>query len=293
MTASLQALLAGAIDYAGLFPPASLELAAALANYLAYQRAPDAWALGRFVVPAGRLTELAGLLQREESAASVRLTVLLNSGDAAEVAAVQRFNQPAPAPGTKVESVEVKGSSEGAIRAVLTEIPPVWRRYVEVPLGPESEAALGAVQSGGAFAKVRTGGTTEAAIPSPQDLLRFLKRAMWRKLPFKATAGLHHPLRGVYRLTYEENAPRATMHGYLNLLLAAAILWHGGSLTEALAALLEADPQAVRFHPAAVSWRSLQFDLAALAAVRGDFFHSFGSCSFREPLDELAAGGWT
>ena len=43
---SLRALLAHAIDYAGLFPPANLALEPALKNYAEYIRTPDAWMLG-------------------------------------------------------------------------------------------------------------------------------------------------------------------------------------------------------------------------------------------------------
>jgi hypothetical protein len=292
-TASYKVLLAGAIDYAGLFPPAGLELAAALANYRSYQRSPDAWALGRFVVPVTRLAELEGLLRCAESDVSVPLAVLLSSGDAAEVAVAEGFNRRRTEHGAKVESVEVKVGSADAARSVLAEVPAEWPRYLEVPGGPESEAALDAVLSGGGFAKVRTGGTSAEATPSPEELLRFLERAARRKLPFKATAGLHNPLRGTYRLTYAENAPSGTLYGYLNLLLAATILWSGDDLTRASAALLEEDPKVLRVDAVSLVWRGLQFDSAALVRMRRAFFHSFGSCSFREPLDELVAGGWT
>ena len=52
------ALLAGAIDYAGLFPPAALDMAGAVSEYASYVRSGDRWALGRFVVAASRLEEL-------------------------------------------------------------------------------------------------------------------------------------------------------------------------------------------------------------------------------------------
>src|SRR5262245_33804802 len=58
MVSSLQALLAGLIDYAGLFPPAQLPLDEALANYARYRREPNGWLLGRFLCPASRLAEL-------------------------------------------------------------------------------------------------------------------------------------------------------------------------------------------------------------------------------------------
>jgi len=51
-------LLHGAIDYAGLFPPAALDLGAAVANYASYRSGTACWALGRLIVPAARLREL-------------------------------------------------------------------------------------------------------------------------------------------------------------------------------------------------------------------------------------------
>lgn len=48
-------LLEGLFDYAGLYPPASLELADAVGNYVTYLRAERAEALGRFVVDLKRI----------------------------------------------------------------------------------------------------------------------------------------------------------------------------------------------------------------------------------------------
>jgi len=45
-------LLRALIDYAGLFPPASLALPEAVRNYQTYRSGPHAWMLGRFVIPA-------------------------------------------------------------------------------------------------------------------------------------------------------------------------------------------------------------------------------------------------
>src|SRR6266702_4477127 len=63
MSASLRALLAGGIDYAGMFPPAKLSLEVAFRNYLEYRKSPDAWMLGRFICPAQKLGEVTNLLQ--------------------------------------------------------------------------------------------------------------------------------------------------------------------------------------------------------------------------------------
>ena len=41
---AIRALLTGSIDYAGLFPPAGLDMASAVENYARYRAGPDAWA---------------------------------------------------------------------------------------------------------------------------------------------------------------------------------------------------------------------------------------------------------
>src|SRR5438445_226467 len=50
-TASLQALLAKSIDYAGMFPPCSLALQPAFQNHAKYVWSPEAWMLNTFVLP--------------------------------------------------------------------------------------------------------------------------------------------------------------------------------------------------------------------------------------------------
>ena len=54
---SLTTLLAGLVDYAGLFPPAALDMSDAVREYAGYRRGTHAWMLGRFVLPVGRLGE--------------------------------------------------------------------------------------------------------------------------------------------------------------------------------------------------------------------------------------------
>ncbi|HET6568116.1 MAG TPA: hypothetical protein VFG50_09130, partial [Rhodothermales bacterium] len=60
---TLRALLEGAIDYAGLFPPASLDLPRTVRCYAQYYRDSESWMLGRFVVPAQRHDELRRLAE--------------------------------------------------------------------------------------------------------------------------------------------------------------------------------------------------------------------------------------
>ena len=66
----------------------------------------------------------------------------------------------------------------------------------------------------GAYAKIRTGGPTPDAIPPVEDVARFITTCALKRLPFKATAGLHHPIRSIQPLSYETGAPYALTHGF-------------------------------------------------------------------------------
>ena len=151
--------------------------------------------------------------------------------------------------------------------------------YCEVPVGE-----LDAVASAGCFAKLRTGGMTPAAIPSVGDVAAFIVACADRRLAFKATAGLHHPVRADHALTYAADAPRAVMHGFLNVFLAAALAWHGDRELEPV--LAETDPTAFRFDDRA-HWRDRSLSAEQVREARQNFAHSFGSCSFAEPVHDL------
>src|SRR5262249_6827657 len=144
--------------------------------------------------------------------------------------------------------------------------------YCEAPL-PD----LDAVQRAGCFAKIRTGGVKPEVIPSAGDVAAFIVACAERMLPFKATAGLHHPIRAEYLLTYEPNAPQAVMHGFLNVFLAACFAWYGRRDLEPL--LDETGPSAFRFDDRA-HWRDWSLDAAQVREARTQFAHAFGSCSF-------------
>lgn len=108
-------------------------------------------------------------------------------------------------------------------------------------------------------------------------------------MAFKATAGLHHPLRAPHPLSGEADAPRAVMHGFLNVFLAAAFAWHGERRIEPIVA--ETDARAFRFDERA-HWRDRSLEAAQVRTAREQFAHAFGSCSFAEPVADLEALGW-
>jgi hypothetical protein len=166
-------------------------------------------------------------------------------------------------------------------------------RFVEVPWDATQHAWLDAIAAAGCRVKVRTGGTTVNRFPSPDALARALAACASRGLPLKATAGLHHPVRSAYRLTYEPDSPSGLMHGFVNLLVAALVLRRCATgERDAVRALETRDAREFVFDDAALRWAGWSFDAATCEDTRAHLLRSVGSCSFEEPVTELRALGW-
>lgn len=302
MNAAVRALLRDAIDYAGLFPPAQLDMAGAFAEYASYLESDDAWALGRFVVPASRLEELglAAVDHHLEHPGSLgsgpwRLSAVLGSDIRADLELVEVFTATCDVERDgwrgSVGAVEFRASTPAAIRAALRVVPERLERFVEIPIIGDTTALVREIGNGQGYAKVRTGGTTADAFPASADLASFLATCVGERVPFKATAGLHHPLRGDYALTYEPGSAAGRMYGFLNVILATAFLTAGVSESEVCRLLEEQDISALQFSETGVTWSGHRLTAADLLRSRDVAIQSFGSCSFREPLDDLSALG--
>lgn len=284
--ASLRALLSGLIDYAGLFPPAGLPLEDVVRNYGTYRRSSVRWALGRLVVPAQNLGELLPLVASNGDPWLV--TALVGEdvpGDAARIAAVEESSD------IVVQSAEVRAATVPQVRAAVSALSSVPEVYVELPLSDELPSLVKAVGDAGARAKIRTGGVVAGAIPSASSCARFIEACVANGVPFKATAGLHHPLHGRYPLTYEPDAPRAEMFGFLNVFLAAAFARAGMSGEQLVRLLAESAARELDFSDAGLTWRGQSLSLDDLQSTRSTLAMTFGSCSFREPIDDLTQLG--
>jgi hypothetical protein len=278
-------LLSRAIDYAGLYPPAALTMDAAVNEYHAQRAGADSWALGRFVLGVERLAEFAAARAKLGGPPRVWPLSLLAARttslpDLAPYAALLRVDA--------IEAMATTASDVAGLRPLLLCAPEL---YVEVPVAePPLESLLDAIKALGARAKIRTGGVTADAIPSAESVARFIHACAARALPFKATAGLHHALRGEYPLTYERGSPRATMFGYLNVFVASALAQRGAR-RETLTQVLE-ERAASGFSIAAgaqqLCWQGHCLTTGDVRDARALGIASFGSCSFSEPMAELA-----
>jgi len=221
MTKSLRVFLEHLIDYAGLFPPAALSMEEAVRNYARYREGEYAWALGPFVVPQERVSEVPETFP---------LTIL------------------------GVDEVKTLDAARDHAFVEITDfalIPELAKRNLR--------------------AKIRTGGD---AVPSIEQVAAFIRECKTAGVSFKATAGLHHPIRN------------GAMHGFVNVFLAAAM----PDFAEEI--LREENPHAFVFGDDGVAWRGHEVSTEALANTRRDFALSFGSCSFEEPIQDMKELGW-
>lgn len=291
--ASLQVFLAGLIDYAGLFPPASLDMMNCVSKYSHYLSSPERWALGRFVLPVARVDEF---LNAQENVAGDpwKLTGILSANIADDLAAVDEFNRKAP--GAVMDSVELRVRSAEEIEFAMQHLPTSTAAFFEIELS-QTTALLPKVRSVGGRAKLRTGGVVSNAFPTVERIAEFVAACAELGVAFKATAGLHHPLHCTRPLTYEANAQEGLMHGFLNVFTAAGIARSAVQARQAvprkvLATCLEDCERADwHFNEGGLTWSGeeepVHLSLDVLRAMRSDFALSFGSCSFEEPIADL------
>ncbi|MGA7571741.1 MAG: hypothetical protein WBG27_05580 [Candidatus Aquilonibacter sp.] len=264
-TPAQRTALEGLVDYAGLFPPAKLPMEAAVAQYEQAKIGSAAWMLGRFIVRAEDLIALRTCLAGR---ARIELSVI-STPEMFEVVARIRHEGWATIAAIEVPlgDYSIGGCARQARRARLDDLP----IYVEPA---RQHLAMDKLAEHGLRAKLRCGGVKPSAFPSVTEVAAFIAAASEAGVAFKATAGLHHPVR------HFNEAAGVTMHGFLNLLCAAALAPKDDrAALEAIVA--EEDPSALL--------RVLE-DEGAMRGARARFA-SYGSCSFDEPVEDLRALG--
>lgn len=287
---SVRSLLAGSIDYAGLFPPSGLPISEAVINYAMYRNSNYSWMLGNFVVPAVQLVEFienAGDFVSRDAETAWRLSVLAGEDLTETFRQIRDFTEKY-SPGVVIDSIEVRANTVSKIANTVSSLPAGMKAYFELGLSNTFPDLLAEVAASGQYAKIRTGGVTPGAFPDSAAIIRFVRACLAANVPFKATAGLHHPLRCFRPLTYENNSPKGTMHGFLNLFLMTGFAREGyrPSLLEDV--MEEEFDEVFRFADQSVSWRNDHgLYIWQLETLRKKGIHSFGSCSFDEPIADL------
>ncbi len=330
-TPAARALFADLFDYAGLFPPSKLPMDRAVADYAEYVTSAHAWMLSRFVVPVTRLGEFEehaaerspkpedgrranGLAVSEEDEELAdkeskvnphrsrpkpwKLSAIINADKSLDkqIEAIFDFNaahESAPSRGlVEIDSIELKGATPAAIDAAMDVIPEQLNPFFELDHSGDIRGHVAALAGTGGAAKIRCGGVTADAFPSAEEVAVFIAACAAAEVPFKFTAGLHHPIRAEQNLTYEANPPRGVMHGFINVFTAAALAFNKRLKPDELVKCVEStEPTEFRFEGDALNWGGHSLNAEQLERTRFTFAVSVGSCSFTEPVDDLKGLG--
>lgn len=281
------------VDDAAVFPPGSLPLVDALAAHRGHLEAAYRDLVGPFVVSDVVLPDLLELLGSDPVASPLAVTVVVTGGAGAIEPAARWAGR---AEQVELAALELSLRDEEDLqrnaRRVTTvidqlrsagDLPDETPVYVEPPRPPGSGpsmswlAALDEVAALELRLKFRTGGVSADTFPRAAELATCIDAALDRELPFKCTAGLHHAVR------HREDQTGFEHHGFLNVLLATRAAWDGARVDDTSRILELEDPDSVR------STLEDAGETGLVSARR--WFTSFGSCSVREPLEDLVALG--
>ncbi|WP_415972463.1 hypothetical protein [Rhodococcus sp. 077-4] len=247
-------------DDAAVFPPGNAPLDVAVRQHLEYRDSAFADLVGPLVVPMDRVTEL-------NLGARMKVALTAPAGPRSVEAGLRAADRTAGVTVVAIEVAVPDGTDIDALRTITQDID----IYVEIPRDARRDDIFDAVDERGYRAKFRTGGVTADMYPSEHELASEIYEAAKREIHFKATAGLHRAARN----TDPDNG--FEQHGFLNVILAAEAA-HSGARVGELEKILAIRDEEV---------------LARLVSgVEGErAFASFGTCSIREPLDDLVRLG--
>lgn len=311
------ALLQGLIDDAGIFPPARKPMRKAIRDHLVRRSTRDAWVQGVFLCLASRLEELVhvippgvdrlvvgvvtdGPARMGDWAAGVR-------SDLMQAAALEERSEGL----VRVQALEIKLDSvspqvlEERVRELASAVSScdvqtvALDLFLEIPLTDEWQRDVPALiealvaerakwpldDVAGPSAKLRCGGTTKEAFPPAALVAAFLSACAGGRLPFKATAGLHHPHPVV------EPGTGFSMLGFLNLYLAAMLLADGQVGQRVATEILQNRRGSVRLDQDSLGWSDYALGPSRIHELRRDFVRGHGSCSLKEPIEDLTGLG--
>ena len=308
MNAALRNLLEGSIDYAGLFPPANLQIERAAQIFSTDKQGLYQAYLRHFVLPAKRINDFDSLrgnvLDQQWT-----LSILIGEGDtlhdwqASVEDAIRFIGGDGRGKSDPICALEIalpksiaadECSFSQAIDAIELQITKTQLAGSDLFFETTTDshrrvlAHVLCERQGGASVvglKLRTGGIAQNQFPSVNQLSECVQLCHMLKIPWKATAGLHHPLPCVCPQT------GLRMHGFLNLFFAVVLLEASLIDAEHLDDLLtDCNWEHFTFTDASMEWMGISANLDQIQSGRKRFI-SFGSCSFSEPIEDLVTLG--
>ncbi len=300
------------IDYAGLFPPASLDLRTSFLNFINYQDSRYNWMLSKFIIPAKRLPDLAAIIDNEKILFTKPVHFSILGG---KEVALSKFFESLSDDINRISEFKAKFGEkvitetyEVSIPLELLVIPDnksIIEFFTKVSSGffeklnknisvfyeavpnkdlPVIAQSITMFNLMGHFTgyKLRTGGVEASAFLPPEKIAHILKICSEHETPMKCTAGLHHPFR------HFDKSVNTKMHGFINV-FCAGIFAYNLDLNEyeLTRMLLEENPDNFKFSKDSILYENYEVFEEEISDAREKFMISFGSCSFQEPVEDL------
>ncbi len=247
-------------DDAAIFPPGNAPMAHAVAAHLEHKASTHGTFVGPMVCSAARLPELIAELESQSGAVELALVTGLAEFDDSVASALDE---------TRLSLVAIEARMEvgGAVSGLPVGVA-VWCEY---PWGSDFELPAGT------GLKLRTGGAEASDFPTEKELAAAIMMCAANNVSFKLTAGLHHAIRSTDPATGHEH------HGFLNVILATHSALNDRAADSVVANLANRDSE----HVAERIRRLSDKDVWAIRHA----FHSFGTCSIADPINDLTALG--
>lgn len=322
MTKSIQVFMKKLIDYAGLFPPAELNMLDAVSEYFEFINGTDSWMMSHFICPATRLTEFESVfLKLTEIKKPWNISIIVGSASTIQeylkdyrrdVLKINEFREKLKGKvivdfiETRMPAEVLQNMSQDTINFFLNSIieiqkegqlnlnklffEPVWDDNWQSNI-PKLIEFLSNIQSTGMIEnnlvrnigfKLRCGGVDASAFPTPEKVSKVIFECNRGNLSFKATAGLHHPIR------HYNPGVETTMHGFFNvfgaLLLAGK---HRLNVDQIKLIIADEDSKHFLWDDHFFRWGDWQINIAEMEELRTGKAISYGSCSFDEPREDL------
>ncbi len=321
---SLNIFMQGLLDYAGLFPPATLSLQNSLKNFAEYYHHNQKEWLGKFILPINKINETISILNKQNIFSTLenkaQLSIILSNCKSLSeykncaqndlISIKNLINQI----GNTINicsfeilpPIDIFNSGNTDLlknfliysSEVLFEFKDKTDFYCELPLSEKLNDYLTTIKIHNEninllkiSVKLRTGGVTQQQIPSSKDIAEAIFLCAKHKIPLKATAGLHVPVPN------ENLQVGAKLHGFLNI-FSCMLLCYNQILIDKNIINIEEIKKIISSY----SYKDFKFSETGLqigenkdrfisnqsmTALRKNYIKSFGTCSFLEPIGHL------
>jgi hypothetical protein len=306
------------LDYAGLYPPASLQLNQAISNYSQYKNHPENWMLSRFIISGTKLKELIDFKDLFFNNPPFTFSIVGGQTNTTNefkkdldlvISNILDIETRIGPELISIECLELKVPVLQDTLFVLNIISDALLRFecknpleifLEFNLSHKHNEDLKLIlrhikefnfnnknkKIKFVGYKVRTGGIEAKQFPSIDKLASIIFECNNFNVLLKATAGLHHPIRRY------DNIVQTHMYGFINVISASIF----SSLFKIdfktiYDILQDEDPKNFSFSDQKLKWRHLEATKEQIEFSRIKSFYSFGSCSFDEPITDLQSLG--